>query len=161
MADITVTNGVDTPTGSDFLDRIYGVSSNDTLFGADGNDSLYVASGRDLIFGASGLVSFDGCYANDGDSFRHNGEDLGSGGSGGPVICDFHPTLGCAFPPDALVFATGLEAEASPTRLRLPSPAAAARKPASPTRVSFRSPVTVTAPATSTYRSTASPPPTY
>ncbi len=90
--------GTDRLYGGGHADTLSGGSGNDTLYGGGGNDTLDL-SNQDLARGGPGV-----------DRFLLDGDEVGSNGSGGPVIADFSgQLLNPGQGPDRLVFAAGLE----------------------------------------------------
>lgn len=105
MADITGTNGPDTLTGTDLVDRIYGESGKDHLLGGTVQDTLietlWRGSGDNLLLMGNGVFA---CGNEGTNSFFFNGDSLGSAGSDDPVIHDISAAEG-----NHLVFQTDLE----------------------------------------------------
>ncbi len=111
--------------GNDLDNTVQGNSGNNLLRGLTGNDTLIGGLGDDDLFGGPGADRFEGgggadtlhlatgdvAFGGSGkDDFYFNGDPLGDGGTGGPVLRDFDGELvNAANGEDKLVFTTGLE----------------------------------------------------
>ncbi len=111
--------------GNDLGNTLEGNSGDNRLRGLAGDDVLVGGDGDDLLFGGGGADRFEGESGNDTmslgngdvaiggsgmDQFRFGAAQLGSNGSGGPIIRDFDGVLvNGANSEDKLVFTTGLE----------------------------------------------------
>ncbi len=88
-------------------DRLFGADGDDDLSGGSGSDQLRAHSGTDTLAMESGNAVFGGSGA---DAFLFDGSEVGTVGSGRPIVRDFDGvSAGAANGADKLVFATGLE----------------------------------------------------
>lgn len=81
---------IESLTGSDYNDLLYGNAGANVLVGGAGADHLYGREGDDLLMGGSGNNTLDG-GAGDDQLWGDSGNDVFIGGSGNDII---HPRFG-------------------------------------------------------------------